>query len=239
MKGNTMQSNDIQADAGFSAAERDAVYKCIFNRRDVRGQFLPDPIPDAVLARLLRAAHHAPSVGFMQPWDFIVVRDIAVRQQVRDAFEVANLEAAELFEDEKQKTYRRLKLQGIIEAPIGICITCDRSRTGKVVLGRTHQADMDLYSAVCAVQNLWLAARAENIGVGWVSIIKPDDLREALAIPPSIQPIAYLCVGYVSHFFQKPDLEAAGWLPRMPLSDAVWIDRWNRRDASDPLFGCL
>jgi 5,6-dimethylbenzimidazole synthase len=234
-----MQSNDIQADAEFSASERDAVYKCIFNRRDVRGQFLPDPIPDAVLARLLRAAHHAPSVGFMQPWDFIVVRDPAVRQQVRDAFEVANLEAAELFEDEKQKTYRRLKLQGIVEAPIGICITCDRSRTGKVVLGRTHQADMDLYSAVCAVQNLWLAARAENIGVGWVSIIKPDDLREALAIPPSIQPIAYLCVGYVSHFFQKPDLEAAGWLPRIPLSDAVWIDRWNRRDASDPLFGCL
>ncbi len=144
-----------------------------------------------------------------------------------------------MFEDERQKTYRRLKLQGIVEAPIGICITCDRSRTGKVVLGRTHQADMDLYSAVCAVQNLWLAARAENIGVGWVSIIKPDDLRAALAIPPSIQPIAYLCVGYVSHFFQKPDLEAAGWLPRMPLSDAVWIDRWNRRDASDPLFGCL
>jgi 5,6-dimethylbenzimidazole synthase len=234
-----MQSNDIQADAEFSASERDAVYKCIFNRRDVRGQFLPDPIPDAVLARLLRAAHHAPSVGFMQPWDFIVVRDLAVRQRVRDAFQAANVEAAEMFEDEKQKTYRRLKLEGIVEAPIGICITCDRSRTGKVVLGRTHQADMDLYSAVCAVQNLWLAARAENIGVGWVSIIKPDDLREALAIPPSIQPIAYLCVGYVSHFFQKPDLEAAGWLPRMPLSDAVWIDRWNRRDASDPLFGCL
>jgi len=234
-----MQSNDIQADSEFSASERDAVYKCIFNRRDVRGQFLSDPIPDAVLARLLTAAHHAPSVGFMQPWDFIVVRNPAVRQRVRDAFQAANLEAAEMFEDEKQKTYRRLKLEGIVEAPIGICITCDRSRTGKVVLGRTHQADMDLYSAVCAVQNLWLAARAENIGVGWVSIIKHDDLREALAIPPSIQPIAYLCVGYVSHFFQKPDLEAAGWLPRMPLSDAVWIDRWNERNASDPLFGCL
>jgi 5,6-dimethylbenzimidazole synthase len=239
MKGTTMQSNDIQADAEFSAAERDAVYKCIFNRRDVRGQFLPEPVPDAVLAHLLRAAHHAPSVGFMQPWDFIVVRDIAVRQRVRDAFQAANLEAAEMFEDEKQKAYRQLKLQGIVEAPIGICITCDRSRTGKVVLGRTHQADMDLYSAVCAVQNLWLAARAENIGVGWVSIIKPDDLRAALGIPASIQPIAYLCVGYVSHFFQKPDLEAAGWLPRTPLSDAVWIDRWHERDASDSLFGCF
>ena len=236
MKEKTMEANDIQADAEFSAAERDAVYKCIFNRRDVRGQFLPDPIPDQVLACLLNAAHHAPSVGCMQPWDFIVVRDAAIRQRVRDSFEAASLEAAGMFEDEKQKAYRRLKLQGIVEAPIGICITCDRSRTGPVVLGRTHQADMDLYSAVCAVQNLWLAARAENIGVGWVSIIRPDDLRAALGIPPSIQPIAYLCVGYVTHFFRKPELETAGWLPRMPLSDVVWIDRWRARDASDSLL---
>jgi 5,6-dimethylbenzimidazole synthase len=231
-----MEPSDIQADAEFSAAERDAVYKCIFNRRDVRGQFLPDPIPDQVLAGLLNAAHHAPSVGFMQPWDFIVVRNSAIKQRVRDSFQAATLEAAGMFEEEKQKTYRRLKLQGIVEAPIGICITCDRSRTGPVVLGRTHQADMDLYSAVCAVQNLWLAARAENIGVGWVSIIRPDDLRAALGIPPSIQPIAYLCVGYVTHFFQKPELETAGWLPRMPLADVVWIDRWHGREASDSLL---
>ncbi|WP_213772933.1 5,6-dimethylbenzimidazole synthase [Bradyrhizobium sp. dw_78] len=231
-----MKSQDIQADAEFSAAERDAVYKCIFNRRDVRGQFLPDPIPDQVLARLLTAAHRAPSVGFMQPWDFIVVRDSATRQKVRDSFQAANQEAAGMFEDEKQTAYRRLKLEGIVEAPIGICITCDRSRTGPVVLGRTHQADMDLYSAVCAVQNLWLAARAENIGVGWVSIIRYDDLREALAIPPSIQPVAYLCVGYVSHFFRKPELESVGWLPRTPLPDVVSIDRWRGQDMSDPLF---
>jgi 5,6-dimethylbenzimidazole synthase len=239
MRENMMPSPDIQTDAEFSGSERDAVYKCIFGRRDVRGQFLPDPIPDAVLARILDAAHHAPSVGFMQPWDFIVVRNSAIRQQVRDAFASANAEAAEMFEDERQKTYRRLKLEGIVEAPIGICVTCDRSRTGSVVLGRTHQTDMDLYSAVCAVQNLWLAARVENVGVGWVSIIKPDDLRAALGIPASIQPIAYLCVGYVSHFLQKPELETAGWLPRVPLSEAVWVDRWQARDASDPLLKCL
>ena len=239
MKEKMMEPGDMQADAEFSAAERDAVYRCIFNRRDVRGQFLPDPIPDAVLARLLQAAHHAPSVGFMQPWDFIVVRDAAVRQKVRDAFQSANLEAAQMFEDEKQKTYRRLKLEGIVEAPIGICITCDRSRSGAVGLGRTHQTDMDLYSAVCAVQNLWLAARVENIGVGCVSIIRHDDLRAALGIPASIQPIAYLCVGYVSHFLQKPELETAGWLPRMPLSDVVWVDRWHGRDTTDPLLDCL
>jgi 5,6-dimethylbenzimidazole synthase len=238
-KENTMQTHDTQADAEFSASERDAVYKCIFNRRDVRGQFLARAIPDPVLARLLNAAHHAPSVGFMQPWDFVVVRDPAIKQKVRDAFEAANVEAAGMFEDEKQKTYRRLKLEGIVDAPIGICITCDRSRTGPVVLGRTHQADMDLYSAVCAVQNLWLAARVENIGVGWVSIIKPDDLRAALGIPPAIHPIAYLCVGYVSHFLKRPELETAGWLPRTPLSDVVWIDRWHARDGSDALLQCL
>lgn len=98
---------------------------------------------------------------------------------------------------------------------------------------------MDLYSAVCAVQNLWLAARAENIGVVWVSIIRHDDLRGALGIPSSIQPIAYLCVGYVTHFLRKPELETAGWQPRMPLSDVVWIDRWHQREASDPLLPCL
>ena len=235
-EGDTMEAKLIQADAEFSAAERDAVYKCIFNRRDVRGQFLPDPIPDDVLARLLKAAHRAPSVGFMQPWDFIVVRDTAIKRKVRNAFQGAHLEAAEMFENEQQRTYRTLKLEGIVEAPIGICITCDRSRSGPVVLGRTHQPEMDLYSAVCAVQNLWLAARAENVGVGWVSILRHDDLRNALGIPPSIQPIAYLCVGYVSHFFDKPELETAGWLPRMPLTDVLWIDQWHARGDSDPLF---
>ncbi len=235
----TMEAQDIQVDAEFSEAERDAVYRCIFNRRDVRGQFLPDPIPDPVLARLLNAAHRAPSVGFMQPWDFIVVRDATIKQSVRDCFQAANLEAADMFEGEAQRTYRRLKLEGIVEAPIGICVTCDRNRTGSVGLGRTHQADMDLYSAVCAVQNLWLAARVENIGVGWVSIISHDDLRRTLGIPPQVLPIAYLCVGYVTHFLRKPELETAGWLPRMPLSDVVWIDRWHSREASDPLLRCL
>ncbi|MDQ2079824.1 5,6-dimethylbenzimidazole synthase [Xanthobacteraceae bacterium Astr-EGSB] len=231
-----MGPDHVQPNAAFSIEEREAVYKCIFGRRDVRGQFLPDQVPDDVLARILRAAHHAPSVGFMQPWDFIVVRDSGIKRRLRDAFAVANEEAAAMFEDERQRAYRTLKLEGIVEAPVGVCITCDRNRSGPVVIGRTHQPEMDLYSAVCAVQNLWLAARAENIGVGWVSIIRPDDLRTALAIPPSIQPIAYLCVGYVSHFFPKPELEAAGWLPRIPLADAVRIDRWDAHDRSDTLF---
>jgi len=158
-----MGSDHVQTNAAFSIEEREAVYKCIFGRRDVRGQFLPDPVPDDVLARILRAAHHAPSVGFMQPWDFIVVRDAGIKRRLRDSFTAANEEAAAMFEDERQRTYRTLKLEGIVEAPVGVCITCDRSRSGPVVIGRTHQPEMDFYSAVCAVQNLWLAARAENI----------------------------------------------------------------------------
>ena len=164
----------------FSEQERDVVYKAIYNRRDVRGQFKPDPIPQDVLSRILSAAHHAPSVGFMQPWDCIVIKDPDVKRLVKEGFEVANKEAANMFEGDRQQTYKTLKLEGITEAPIGICVTCDRSRTGSVVIGRTTNPEMDLYSSVCAVQNLWLAARAENLGVGWVSIIHHDNLRAAL-----------------------------------------------------------
>ncbi|MGE5477749.1 MAG: 5,6-dimethylbenzimidazole synthase [Bacteroidales bacterium] len=234
-----MPASAIQPDPAFSAEERDAVYRCIHTRRDVRGQFLPDAIADDVLARILRAAHHAPSVGFMQPWDFVVVRERAVKERVHAAFSKAHAEAAQMFEDERRAAYQRLKLEGILEAPVNICITCDRARTGKVVLGRTHQPEMDLFSAVCAVQNLWLAARAENIGVGWVSIAHYDDLRAALAIPAEIQPIAYLCLGHVSHFYDKPELESAGWLPRMPMEQVTWFDQWHKQQGDEPLLELL
>lgn len=217
--------------AAFSPAERDAVYRCIFARRDVRRRFRPDPIPEATLARLLGAAHAAPSVGFMQPWDFLVVRSAEVRRAVHDAFAAANREAAARFEGERGALYRSLKLEGILEAPLGVCVTCDRQRTGPVVLGRTHQPEMDLYSSVCAVQNLWLAARAENVGVGWVSILRYEDLRAALGIPPDIVPVAYLCLGYVDGFDDRPELETLGWQARRPLAEAVRFDRW---DAPDP-----
>jgi 5,6-dimethylbenzimidazole synthase len=212
----------------FDDAAREAVYRCIFSRRDVRGEFLPAPVSDAVLTRLLNAAHHAPSVGFMQPWDFIVIRDPEVKARVHDAFVKANAEAAAMFAGERRALYSRLKLEGIMAAPVNICITCDRARTGPVVLGRTHQPEMDLFSTVCAAQNLWLAARAENIGVGWVSIVAYDDLRAALGIPANIQPVAYLCLGYVSEFFDRPELETAGWNRRMPLADVVRFDGWGR-----------
>ena len=214
----------------LAAAERAAVYKTIFTRRDVRGQFLPQPVPDEVLARILLAAHHAPSVGFMQPWNFLVVRSPEVKQRVHDAFAKAHAEAAMMFPEGKRDTYSKLKLEGIVESPINLCITCDRERTGPVVVGRTHIKTMDLYSSVCAVQNLWLAARAEGLGVGWVSIFNQPELQKALGIPANIVPIAYLCIGYVSEFKDRPELEKAGWLPRLPINDLLYVDQWGTGD---------
>lgn len=217
----------------FSPAERSAVYRAIFERRDCR-KFLPDPIPETLLARLLVAAHHAPSVGFMQPWNFLIVRSMDVRRRIKAAFERANAAAAAQFPDERGRLYQSLKLEGILESPLNLCVTCDRSRHGPVVLGKTAQPEMDLYSTVCAVENLWLAARAEGVGVGWVSIIEPADLHVILGIPEAVVPVAYLCLGRVAEFPPEPELERQGWLARMDLAPLVFEDRWGQ-PASLPL----
>lgn len=211
----------------FERAAKAAVYRAIGARRDIRAQFTGASIPEPVLARILWAAHRAPSVGFMQPCNFIVVRSRDVRQAVHAAFARANERAAAMFPDARRAQYRGFKLEGILESSLNLCITCDRSRFGPVVLGRTENRAMDLFSAVCAVENLWLAARTEGIGVGWVSIIAEQELRAILELPPDVVPIAYLCVGYVTHFPDRPELETAGWLPRVPLEDVVFTDHWN------------
>ncbi len=223
----------IQSELGFSDDEISAVYKTIFARRDVRGHFKPDPIPDALLARLLTAAHHAPSVGFMQPWNFLLIKSPAVKQQVHALFAEANAQAAELFGDERGAAYRQLKLEGILESPLNLCITCDREKAGPVVIGRTHDKAMDLYSSVCAVQNLWLAARAEGIGVGWVSIFNKKRLKQVLGLPTHVTPVAYLCLGYVEYFLQQPELETAGWRDRLPLAEQLYFDQWGVRESAD------
>ncbi len=207
--------------------ERDAVYKTIFSRRDVRSDFTKQEVTDDVIKRILTAAHHAPSVGFMQPWDFIVVSEIETKKKIKQGFDESNATSKKMFNEEQQQKYQQFKLEGILEAPLGICVTCDRSRNGPVVLGKTIKEEMDLYSTVCAVQNLWLAARAENLGVGWVSIIEDDILRDALGIPKNIEIIAYLCIGYVSKFKDKPELESAGWLPRRSVDKAIHYNKWS------------
>ena len=167
----------------FSHEETSGLYRAIHERRDVRSQFLPDPIPPDVLARLLDAAHHAPSVGFMQPWDFLVIDSKSVRSAVVSIFEEENRKAAENYEGDRNTQYKSLKLQGILESPINLCITCDRSRGGSHVLGRNSIVETDLFSTCLAVQNFWLAARAEGIGVGWVSILDQEKLAKTLKLP--------------------------------------------------------
>ncbi|HLK69847.1 MAG TPA: 5,6-dimethylbenzimidazole synthase [Bryobacteraceae bacterium] len=211
----------------FSADERRGVYRAIHERRDVRSQFLPDPIPGDVLGRILDAAHHAPSVGFMQPWDFIVIRDRTVREAVQGNFERARIRAAEAYQGEQRELYLSLKLAGILEAPLNICVTCDRGRRKGSALGRQTDRDVDLYSTVCAVQNLLLAARAESLGVGWVSILDFEDLKMILGVPPDVTVVAYLCVGYVCEFRPRPDLEEKGWETRESLAKVIHFDRWG------------
>lgn len=224
----TYAETALQPAGQFAPAERAAVYRAIHTRRDVRGQFTQRPIEEATLRRLLTAAHHAPSVGLSQPWNFILIRSDAVKARAQAAFVRANAEACAMFPAAQRPVYSALKLEGICQAPVNLCITCDHSRGGPVVLGRTHQPQMDLFSTVCAVQNLWLAARAEGIGVGWVSIFHREDLRDILRLPDHVSPVAWLCLGHVDELYAEPELQARGWARRLPLDDLIYHESWGR-----------
>src|SRR5215469_7274327 len=221
---------NIESSNRFEDPERRGVYRAITSRRDVRSQFTKANIPDDVIARLLAAAHHAPSVGYMQPWEFIVIRDERVRRDIHQNFERANRTAAESYEHDRRALYEQLKLAGILDAPITLCITCNRSSARGHGLGRQTMPDTPIYSTVCAIQNLWLAARAEGVGVGWVSILDVANLRRSLSIPDHIDPVAYLCLGYVSAFAERPELETSGWEHRAQLADLVHFDRYGETD---------
>jgi len=216
--------------APFSPDERRGIYRAIYERRDVRSQFLPTPVPEEVLGRILDAAHHAPSVGFMQPWDFIVIQDESVRRAVHANFERANRKAAAIYQGERRTVYENLKLEGIWEAPVNLCVTCDPERSKGSGLGRQSDPRTALFSTACAVENLWLAARAESIGVGWVSILDLEELKGILKIPSHLTPVAYLCIGYVSEFLPRPELEAKGWEHRESLAKLIHFDQWGRQD---------
>jgi 5,6-dimethylbenzimidazole synthase len=224
---------------GFPDEQREGLYRAIHERRDVRSQFLPDPIAPEILARLLQAAHHAPSVGFMQPWDFVVIDSIEIKRAVKALYEQANADAAHNYSGDRAAQYRRLKLEGIVDSPINLCITCDRQRGGPHVLGRNTMLETDLFSTCLAVQNLWLAARAEGIGVGWVSIVDPALLAKTLKLPAHVQPVAYLCLGYVSEFLPKPELEIAGWRSRLPLEQLMHGNTWEGSVEDDALLSAV
>ncbi|MFI7079254.1 5,6-dimethylbenzimidazole synthase [Micromonospora sp. NPDC049903] len=203
------------------------VYEVIHARRDVRGQFTGAPIPAEVLDRVLAAAHAAPSVGLSQPWDFILVRDSALRaefhrhvQQERDVF-------AATLDGEEARRFGTIKIDGVLESTLSVVVTYDPDRGSPAVLGRHAIADAGLYSVCLAIQNLWLAATAEGLGVGWVSFYREPFVRDLLRIPAGVRPVAWLCLGPVTHLEQVPDLERHGWRQRRPWRAAVHRDRWE------------
>ncbi|HET6738174.1 MAG TPA: 5,6-dimethylbenzimidazole synthase [Kribbella sp.] len=217
---------------GYGEVERAVVQRVIAERRDVRRGFLDVPIDDELLTRVLEAAHRAPSVGLSQPWDFLLIRDRTTRQKVhalatqqRDAF-AASLPA------DRRTAFDGLKIEAILDTPLNIAVTCDPGRGGRHVLGRHADPRTTWFSAAIAIQNLWLAARAEGLGVGWVSFFGPQEVADVLGLPAHVELVGYLCVGYVDEFAAAPELVRSGWAKRRPLSWAVHQEEWGRRDSS-------
>ena len=213
----------------FNEIEKEIFYKIIFSRRDVRRNFTRKKISDEVLLRILTAPHHAPSVGYSQPWNFILIRDKVSRLNIKESFSKERLKSIELLakDKEKKKKYLNLKLEGILESNLNICVTHDRKRFGPFVIGRMTMKEAGIYSVCCAIQNLWLAARAENIGVDWVSIIDNRDLKRILKLLSTIKPVAYLCLGYVNKFEVLPDLQSQNWLNRLNLEKVINYELWE------------
>ena len=216
----------------FSDEEKNGLYKAIYSRRDVRSHFTSDPIEDEVLTRILNAAHHAPSVGFSQPWNFILIKDFETRNKIKESFEIERKRSSKLVDEPKRSKYLSFKLEGILDSPVNVCVTYDPSRFGPFVIGKSSIPDTGLYSVCCAIQNLWLAARTEGVGLGWVSILSNEILKKQLHLPEHILPIAYLCLGHVNEFAKKPDLETAGWLDRLELKDVVFYEKWEQKQNS-------
>lgn len=208
----------------FTEEEIEAIYRVVALRRDMR-HFLPDPLDDALLERLLGAAHLAPSVGFMQPWRFIRIRDRKLRNQIHDLVEVERKATAQAL-GEREDEFMRLKVEGIRECGelLVVALTHERDQH---IFGRRTMPEMDLASVACAIQNLWLVARAENVGMGWVSLFDPESLRRLLRMPEGSRPIAILCLGRVPEFYRQPMLEEAQWARRVDLKELVQIDYWS------------
>ncbi|WP_371504255.1 5,6-dimethylbenzimidazole synthase [Nitrosopumilus adriaticus] len=217
----------------FTEEEKLGFYKAIYSRRDVRSHFTSKPIEDEILSKILHAAHHAPSVGFSQPWNFILIKNDQTKKKIKVSFQEEKKRSSQLIEEPKRSKYLSFKLEGISESPVNVCVTYDPTKFGPFVIGRSSIPEAGLYSVCCAIQNLWLSARTEGVGLGWVSILSNEALKEVLELPEHVIPVAYLCLGYVDEFAEKPDLETAGWLPRLELKDVVYFEKWEDKENKD------
>lgn len=214
---------------GYSPGERDVVHRVMAERRDVRRGFLQQPIADDVLTRVLESAHRAPSVGLSQPWDFLLIRDIATRRKVHDLATAQRDAYAASLPPERRTAFDGLKIEAILDTPLNIAVTCDPGRGGRHVLGRHADPRTTWFSAAIAVQNLWLAGRAEGLGVGWVSFFEPAEVAAVLNLPAHVELVGYLCVGHVEEFAAAPELVRSGWAVRRPLAWAVHHEEWGQR----------
>ncbi|MFD5519467.1 nicotinate-nucleotide--dimethylbenzimidazole phosphoribosyltransferase [Streptomyces sp. NPDC127066] len=214
---------------GYNDAEREAVLRVIRERRDIRNGFRSDPIPHDVLLRVLEAAHTAPSVGHSQPWDFVVIRSAETRRSMHELAQRQREAYAKSLPKGRAKQFKELKIEAILDTPVNILVTADPTRGGRHTLGRHTQPQMAPYSSALAVENLWLAARAEGLGVGWVSFFDEREMVRALGLPEHLEAVAYLCVGYVDEFPDEPELMQAGWSKRRPLSWVVHEETYGRR----------
>ncbi len=207
------------------SATRDALHAVIDARRDVR-RYRPDSVPDDVLRRVLTAAHHGPSVGHSQPWRFVVVTDPATRDAAALLADRERIRQADLLDPDAARRLLDLQLEGIREAPLGVVVCCDRRTPAAGVLGRATFPDTDVWSCACAIQNMWLAARAEGLGMGWVTLFRPADLAGLLDLPDGVVTLGWLCLGWPDERPPEPGLVRAGWSRRMPLDDVILRDRW-------------
>ncbi len=204
----------------------------MYLRRDVRGnRFINQTLPDDILDRILRAGMMAPSVGFSQPWRFVRIRNTTIRERVADIFKEENSKAESLFADQKQAQYQQLKLEGIRESAVNIAVFYEHSQNP--VLGQTSMEEAGLYSVVCAIQNMWLMARALNVGMGWVSILDAASMEELLGAKENQRFVAYLCIGYVDTFYDRPELETLGWAERMSRDEVLFDDSLSSTTSTD------
>jgi 5,6-dimethylbenzimidazole synthase len=209
--------------------DAEALERILRSRRDIR-RFLGTPIDPAILRHILELAHLAPSVGLSQPWRFLLIESIETRTRIKSLFEAKNAEESSRIADPaRRELYDSLKLEGIVESPLNIAVLCDRRGREPFTLGHAPMPETDLYSTCLAIQNLWLAARAEGLGVGWVSIVDPAAVEAILGVPDGVRLVAYLCVGYPLEFRDVPMLEEVGWKSRAPLEDVVYRERWGER----------
>lgn len=209
----------------FNSHYSDILEEIIVNRRDVRGnRFKNTEITTQTLDKILFAAVNAPSVGFSQPWEFVIIKDKATKREIKSTFKLENEKAKDKFSQQKGPLYNQLKLEGITEAPVNIAVFYKPSEDP--VLGQTSMPEVGVYSVVCAVQNMWLMARSLNVGLGWVSILDPDKVKKTLNAPDNHQLVAYLCLGYVDIFYQTPELEQLNWAKRKELSSVLVNERY-------------